>query len=139
LRPAANGRAASLIEGWAGGLEEYGPENVEKITGVRHERLERLARELADQSPAVAIVGGPALAHTNGLFTALAVNALNELLGTVGQPGGVHFTPGISVVPQSPSPQSLQDLASAKVVLLDGANPVFGMPKASKIREALDK
>ena len=41
----------------------------------------------------MAIVGGTPLAHTNGLFTALAVNALNELVGAVGQPGGVFFTP----------------------------------------------
>jgi len=30
-----------------------------------------------------------------------------------------------------------QDLASAKVLLLDGVNPVFGAPKAWKVREAL--
>ena len=57
------------------------------------ERIERLAREFAAQRPAVAIIGGAPLAHTNGLFKALAVNALNALLGGVGSPGGVHFTP----------------------------------------------
>ena len=57
------------------------------------QRVERLAREFAELRPAVAIVGGAPLAHTNGLFHALAVNALNALLGSVGQPGGIFFTP----------------------------------------------
>ena len=74
-------------------MSDFTPEQVEQITGVAAPRVERLARELADISPSVAIVGGSPLAHSNGLFTALAVNALNVLLGTVEQPGGVFFTP----------------------------------------------
>ena len=35
----------------------------------------------------MAIIGGAPLAHTNGLFTALAVNALNALLGSVDAAG----------------------------------------------------
>ena len=81
--PPAPGPTA--IDGWSSGLADYVPARVEQITGVPARRLERLARDLAEQSPAVAIVGGPALAHTNALFHALAVNALNELLGAVGQ------------------------------------------------------
>jgi anaerobic selenocysteine-containing dehydrogenase len=144
LRPNAAGRAASLIEGWATGLEEYSGENVERITGVSHERLERLAHEIVEQLPAVAIVGGVPLAHTNGLFTALAVNALNELLGAVGQPGGVFFTPQVNTPAAG---QSLEAFAkavnggaqAAKVVLLDGANPVFASPKAWGVKDALGK
>jgi anaerobic selenocysteine-containing dehydrogenase len=139
LRSAAAERAAAAIDGWSDGLADYAPARVEQITGVAAKRVERLARELTDVSPAVAIVGGAPLAHTNGLFHALAVNALNELLGAVAQPGGIYFTPGVAVGPQSPSPQSLQDLSAAKVVLIDDANPVYGAPRAAKVREALDK
>src|SRR5262245_16807769 len=134
LRPGSSSRAGSAIDGWSGGLADFTPGRVEQTTGVAAKRVERLARLLAEQSPAVAIAGGPALAHSNALFTALAVNALNELLGGVGQPGGIHFTPsGASAV------RSLQadELASAKIVLLDEANPVYGAPRASRIREAL--
>ena len=138
LRPGdAAGRAGAAIEGWAGGLADYAPAKVEEITGVAARRIERLARELAERPPAAAVIGGAPLAHTNGLFHALAVNALNALLGTVGQPGGLFFTPGV----QSPSlgPQSLVSaLQSAKLLLLDDANPVFGTPKALKVREAID-
>ena len=55
--------------------------------------IERLAREFAANGPAVAIIGGAPLAHTNGLFHASAVNALNRAAKTVNQPGGLSFTP----------------------------------------------
>ena len=136
LRPAAGGRAAAAIEGWSSGLADYAPARVEQMTGVLAKRLERLARELAEFRPAVAIVGGAPAAQTNGLFTALAVNALNDLLGAVEQPGGIFFTPGVEPVAVKAAP--LQSL-SAKVLLLDDANPMFGAPKSMKVREALDR
>jgi hypothetical protein len=62
-----------------GGLADYAPAKVAEITGVAAKRVERLARELAERAPAVAVIGSAPLAR--GLFHALAVNALNELLG----------------------------------------------------------
>ena len=137
LRPSSSGRAAAAIEGWSGGLADYAPARVEQITGVAAKRIERLARELVDFRPAVAVAGGPAVAHSNGLFHALAVNALNDLLGAVEQPGGVFFTPG----GQSPvaNAQSLQSLSAAKLVVIDEANPVYGAPVALKVRETFEK
>jgi anaerobic selenocysteine-containing dehydrogenase len=156
LRPAnAAGRAGALIEGWSSGLADFAPEQVEAISGISAARVTRLARELADRSPSVALIGGPALAHTNGLHSALAVNALNALLGSVEKPGGVFFTPQINVavaakVPATAvqAPESLDTMAAAllaggasapQVVLLDGVNPVFTAPPAWKLRDALQK
>src|SRR5262252_8900738 len=136
LRPSGGGRAAAAIDGWSGGLAAYPPAKVEQITGVGARRVERLARELVDFAPAVAVAGGPPLAQTNGLFHALAANALTELLGAVGQPGGIFFTPGVAA---SSSPQPMQSLASAKVVLIDEANPVHGAPTALKVRDLLER
>ena len=65
LRPATTGPVAESIAGWSNGLSDYTPARVEQITGVAAKRVERLARELTDVSPAVAIVGGAPLAHTN--------------------------------------------------------------------------
>ena len=141
LRPDAAGPAGALVDGWPGGLADYAPDKVEPITGVSAKRVERLARELANYTPSVAIVGGAPLAHTNGLFTALAVNALNALLGSVGEPGGLFFTPIPSPASQAPiqSPaSSLQPLASAKMLLIDCANPVFATPRAWRVRETLE-
>ena len=92
-RAEAAGEAGALIAGWAGGLATYSPTEVAQRTGVAAARVERLARELVAQRPAVAIIGGAPLAQTNGLFQALAVNALTALLGAVDEPGGLTFTP----------------------------------------------
>ena len=138
LRPAdAAGRAGAQLDGWSGGLADYAPEQVAKITGVAPKRLERLARELVELRPSMALAGGPSLAHTNGLFTALAVNALNALLGAVGEPGGLYFTP--ASLKSEVSSLKTEALGSAKVLLIDQANPVFGAPKAWQVREALAK
>ena len=139
LRPAsAAGRAGTLIDGWSAGLADYTPERVEQRTGVNAARVERLAREFAAHGPSVALVAGAPLAHTNGLFHALAVNALNALVGSVGQPGGVSFTP------QTAPPvgtRALRDIlatgAAPRVLLVDDVNPVFASPASWKVKEAL--
>ena len=73
-------RAGSLIAGWSAGLPDYAPEAVEKQTGVPAATITRLAHEIAQSGLGAAIVGGAPLAHTNGLFNALAVNALESLV-----------------------------------------------------------
>jgi len=152
LRPAAAGAATAAIDGWSGGLPAYSPEEVEKVTGVTVARVERLAREFADRAPAVAVIGGVPLAQTNGLFNALAVNALNALAGSVEQPGGMFFTPRMNVAAaaklsaEAARATSLGDVtgglrsdgqAPAQVAFIDGINPVFSTPRAWKVREAL--
>jgi menaquinone reductase, molybdopterin-binding-like subunit len=126
----------------AAALADYTPEFVEKIAGVPAKRLDRLARELAERRPAVAVVGGPALAHTNGLFHAVAVNTLNGVLGSVGQPGGLFFTPQPPLSKPgerlTQRPVAVRDLI-AQVLLIDDVNPVFGAPKAWRLREVLDR
>ena len=155
LRPAdAGGRPGSLIDGWFSGLSDYAPERVAQVTGVPVTRLERLAREFAEITPSVAMVAGPPLAHTNALFSALAVNALNALVGSVEKPGGVSFTPQFGLAAAAtalggrPSaPPSLERLATGilsgesvpQVLLLDGPNPVVTAPTAWRVREALLK
>src|SRR5581483_4726187 len=119
------------------GSGEYAPDAAEKITGVPAKRIERIAKAFADSKPGVAIVGGAPLAHTNGLATALAVNSLNALVGSIGQAGGVHFTPASTKY--EARNLKVDDITAAKVLLVDGANPVHGMPKAMNVREAIGK
>jgi anaerobic selenocysteine-containing dehydrogenase len=153
-RPEAAGRAGSLIEGWSNGLAGYAPEEVAKQTGVPVSRIERVAREFAEQTPAVALIGGSPLAQTNGLFSALAVNALNALAGNVNRPGGMFFTPQVNLAPvragttRGEQPRSFDKIAAdilsadrspIQMLLLDGTNPVFATPRAWKVREALMK
>jgi anaerobic selenocysteine-containing dehydrogenase len=137
---AAAGKAGSLVDGWSAGLADYSPDKVEQRTGVKAARVERLAREFASHGPSVALVAGAPLAHTNGLFHALAVNALNALVGSVGQPGGVVFTPQAAAQPSTrPMREILAADAAPKVLLLDDVNPVFASPASWKVREALQR
>lgn len=148
--------AGMRIDGWREGLPEYSPEAIAWKTGVAPETTTRLAREIAGQSPAVAVVGGAPLAQTNGMFTALAVNALNALLGSVGKPGGLQFTPrpplsafgSAQEISGEGKVDSVRTLAQQilsgqprpiELLLLYEANPVFATPPGWQVREALEK
>ena len=82
------------------------------------------------------MIGGAPLAHTNGMFQALAVNALNALVGNVGQAGGLFFTPRPDMgAAEATGVRPLRDLAAeilsassspVQVLFLNDANPVFG-------------
>src|SRR5579863_7255666 len=157
LRPRqAGGHARSLVAGWSDGLPKFTPEAVERLTGVPAAKITKLAREVAASSAAVAVIGGAPLAQTNGLGTALAVNALNELIGAVGREGGVAFTPdppgsigsSVATVSAMGAFSSVEQLAqeilldrpgAPKVVLLYDANPAFGAPPGAQVRAALEK
>jgi anaerobic selenocysteine-containing dehydrogenase len=147
--PAAAGQAGTLIDGWVNGLPDYTPDAVAKQTGVSAARIDRLAHELVDQSPAVAVIGGAPLAHTNGLFQALAVNALTSLLSGVSQPGGVSFMPQlpsaaartrpVRSVPATVAALLSSPQAPAQMLIVDEVNPVFALPAMAKAREAILK
>ena len=92
----AGSRAGSLIAGWSAGLPDFTPEAVEKQTGVSAAVIKRLAHELTQSGSAAAIIGGAPLAHTNGLFNALAVNALESLVDKGPDQGQIlGFTPAL--------------------------------------------
>jgi len=59
------------------------------------------------------------------------------LLGAANTPGGLYFTPGKDA--SHPAAFTADVFSRAKVLLLDNANPIYGAPKATKVREALDK
>ena len=150
LRPAgAAGEAGAQIEGWSKGLPDHSPEAVAKLTGVEARKIERLAREMAAHPPAVVLIGGAPLAQTNGLANALAANALNALLGSVGKPGGVSFTPqpplpDLNAQKEGASVRALceailKGTSPVKALLVYNANPVFASPPAWQVREALEK
>ena len=134
------GRAGAVVAGWNMGLPEYTPEEVEKKTGVTAARIERLAKEFAADSPAVAVIAGAGLAQTNGYENALAVNALNALVGSVEVAGGVNFMPGArESSPDFVGAGGIGIGAETQVLLVDGANPVFASPKAWGVRDAVMK
>jgi anaerobic selenocysteine-containing dehydrogenase len=144
LRPASRmGAATAMFDRWKAS-PEAAPEAVQQATGVSAARIERLAKQFAEQTPSVAIVGGAPLAQSNGLFTALAVNALNAMNGSVDTPGGIYFTPqpaAVSGSSRTARPEGLAALLTSppQVLLIDGANPVHTAPPSMKLRDALVK
>jgi anaerobic selenocysteine-containing dehydrogenase len=150
----AAGRSGAMVAGWNQGLADYAPQRVEEITGVAAARVERIARAFAERRPSVAIVAGPPLAQSNGLFTAMAVNALNALVGSVDQPGGLSFMPQLDIAAALKAPaaaaqpattierfaaETLSGGTAPQLVFVDGANPVFTSPRPWRVREALEK
>lgn len=72
-------------------LEGYPLERVSSITGVSTDIIARLAGEFASNRPAVAVMPNEpsALDSGNSLYTAMAVHALNALVGSIDVSGGV--------------------------------------------------
>jgi anaerobic selenocysteine-containing dehydrogenase len=150
LRPAnGGGSAAAAIDGWSTGLSDYAPEKLAPAAGMDPARLRRIAREAAASSPAVALIGDLATAQTNGIAAAVAVNALNALLGSVGKPGGIEFAPAAANASASASASArvtIRDLvqqinagSGPKVLLIYRANPVFATPTAWQVSDTLGK
>ena len=143
----ARSRAGALIAGWAEGLPDYAPDAVEKQTGVPAATIDRLAHGIAQSGLGTAIVGGTPLAQTNGLFNALAVNALASLVDPDNQ-ALLGFMPQSPLTSSAPASAKVQDSfatlstltkANTKLLMLYNANPVFGAPAGSQVREAIAK
>ena len=149
----------------ASALDDFKPENIVDsvhplyigIPGsIRSEPaadiIRRVAREFATRGPSLAIGGGEAGAHTNGLFNLSAIFALNFLVGSVGKrpgEGGIVFNPPppLDELRTTSTIGSLTDWSQiagdlrdgkVKVLLVRGANPVYGLPDGVGFREALD-
>ena len=130
-KPGTEGLLALAIAG------DESPEKVAEKTGVPAATIARLAKEFVSHGPAVAIIGGAPLAHTNGVFHASAVNRLNQVAKNVNQPGGVSFAPQSAAF----AARSLKEITDAppKLLLVDDVNPVFGSPGAWKVADALKR
>jgi anaerobic selenocysteine-containing dehydrogenase len=83
------------------------------------------------------MVAGASAVHTNSLDAVVASHYLNLMLGNIGKPGGV-LAPATGAVPLE-NTELAGRLANAQVILIDGANPAYTMPKSSGIVEALNR
>lgn len=86
----------AFVEQWVSGFEEYAqyvadktPEWAENITTIPAHTITRIARELATTKPALVDVWSGPGQHTNGVQGGRAIAALNALVGTLDQPGGM--------------------------------------------------
>ncbi|MEE8442789.1 MAG: molybdopterin-dependent oxidoreductase [Dehalococcoidia bacterium] len=143
--------AAETITGPRGlaALEAFAPEAVTNSLGISVETINKLADGLAHSERSLVLGGGPAAAHTNGLFNLTAIFSLNYLLGSVGHTGGVLFNADsplddlAGTAKVSPF-NEWQGLAGnlgdgVKMVMVHGANPVHGLPASIGFSEALNR
>ena len=143
----------------AAALEAYRPEAVAAMLELPPEIHEghsaaefvrELAHDFAGHRPSIAIGGDNAGAHTNGLFNLQAIYALNYLVDSVGETGGIRFNPGSPLrdLPATANVGSLQDWAEVansirsgrtRLVLLHDADPVHGLPASVDFAGALNR
>lgn len=117
-------------------LDGYAPEKVAPRCGIAPARLVDLARQLGEMGPSLAVIDPYTTQDENGLQAAMAVLALNALLGAVQRPGGVVDQPA---PPFAPWPEvSLDDAALAALERppLVAATP-FGTLPSARIADAL--
>ncbi len=126
-------------------LANYSPERAAEAADIPLKRLERVAREFARYRPALALAGGTALAHEHGLFSALATQSLNALVGGIGKPGGVNWS-STSLKEASDVPASrywaedfLASAESIRALFLLDADPVYSVPAAMGLRQKLER
>ena len=141
--------AGDDADAWATALEPYAASQAAEATGVAADTIHRLAEEFAHAGRALAIGGGAAANHTNGVETLVAVNALNYLAGNIGQTGGVVFNPapvaGPSALTRRASYADMVDLAEnarrglVDVLIINNTDPVFTLPTSVAFAEALEE
>lgn len=131
---------------WAVALGSYTTTQMAEQTGVPAATITRLADTFVHTDPSLAIGGGGAGSHSNGVDTLIAVNALNYLVGNLGKAGGLVFNlepVGQVSHPRQASYRTMLELAEdarqgkIEVLILNNTNPVFTLPSAAGFREAL--
>ena len=131
---------------WVTALADYTPAAVAEQTGVPPTTITRLADSFVDTAPSLAIGGGAAGNHSNGVDTLVAVNVLNYLVGNIGQEGGLVFNPapaGPALQQHRATYSTMLELAEAArqgeidVLIINGTNPVFTLPPTAEFAQAL--
>ncbi|MDZ7741923.1 MAG: molybdopterin-dependent oxidoreductase [Bacteroidota bacterium] len=78
-----------LVKWWNIELKDKTPEWAAGITGIAQNVIEQIAEEMAAQAPNVSVWYGPGpVMNPKGTYTAMAIYALNGLLGSVDNQGG---------------------------------------------------
>ena len=134
-------------DAWAAALAPYSADAAAEQTGIAADTITRLADTFAESRPSLAIGGDGAARHSNGTSALTAITALNYLAGNLGVEGGLIFNPepvaGQGAAARHASHRSMLALADdarqgrIQVLIVNRTNPVFSLPAASGIREAL--
>ena len=130
IKPGTEGMVALALGRIAAGIgggtlpqvfSDVDVEAVAAASNISVEKLQELGQMLAAAKAPLAIPGGGALAHSNGLETAKSVLALNAFVGNLGLAGGRH----LMMLPFDGYPEGFhrQDHLGADILLaVDGRN-----------------
>jgi anaerobic selenocysteine-containing dehydrogenase len=102
--------------------------------GLEQKRVRQIAQELGE-SEAPLVIAGASVVHTNSVDAIVASHYVNLMLGVAGKPGGVLAPADLSAPPGNHG--VVESLARAQVVLIDGSNPIYTMPRSSGVADAL--
>ena len=82
--------SSGLVKWWNIEVKDKTPEWAAGITGISQAKIEEIAEGMAAAAPSTAVWYGPGPCMTpRGTYTAMAIYALNGLLGSIGNVGGV--------------------------------------------------
>jgi anaerobic selenocysteine-containing dehydrogenase len=111
--------------------------------------LNRLARIFAENDRVAAIPGSPLSGQENPQDAINAVQVLNVIAGTIGQPGGLslssntspkgYVNPGISSYSEVQKLIDRMNSGDVQVLLVHNANPAYDLPEQAGFVKALEK
>lgn len=84
-----------LAEWWNTVLKDCTPEWAEKITTISARDIAAVAKEFGSTRPAMAIFERGVGAHTNAIYSGMAVHGLNALTGALFAKGGLGYQSGV--------------------------------------------
>jgi anaerobic selenocysteine-containing dehydrogenase len=135
-------------DAWSTALQAYSPSRVSAETGISEDIIANLASEFGTRGASLAIAGGATAAGTHAVDAIVAVNALNYLVGNLGQPGGIIFNSdaasSAAPVSRQASFRGMLDLVAAmeagevEVLLVHDTNPAFALPAGVGFRQAME-
>lgn len=80
-----------LVEWWNEEVKDRSPAWASKITTIPEKDIVAVAREFGGTRPAVALFERGPTSHTNGVYAAMAIHALNALSGSLFAEGGLFY------------------------------------------------
>lgn len=103
-----------VVKWWNIELKDKTPDWAESITGIKKEKIIQIAREMGQAAPKVIHWLGPGPAMSpRGSYTAIAIHALNGLLGSADNEGGTLRGPSVKVGSTPAVDNYLDDVAKA--------------------------
>ena len=130
-------------------LDSDNADNVSSRTGVSSDLIVQIANDFSHSEHAMAIGGGSAAAHTNGLENMKAVYSLNHLVGNIGKVGGVILNPDFPLeeISSPPKSNSFRDMwqfsddmssGNVKVLMLRDVDPYYGLPDSMRFKDRIE-